>query len=90
MVLSFIQYKKYNYKPKLGYVPDKEMAMKIAEAIWLPIYGEEVLEEMPYIVNLKDDSLWIVTGTLHADMGGVAYIEIQKSDCKILRVIHGK
>jgi len=81
---------------KDGYVPNKETAIKIAEAIWLPIYGEKIYQEKPFKAVLVRDSVWIVTGTLKDPgddkdiVGGTAYIEIQKSDCKILKVIHGK
>lgn len=73
-----------------GYVPDEETAIKIAEAVWLPIYGENVKDEKPFHASLKNDSIWIVEGTLHTELGGVARAEIQKRDGKILRVIHGK
>lgn len=76
-------------KKSVEYVPDAETAKKIAEAIWLPIYGTNVLNEKPYNAELKMN-VWIVTGTLKDELGGVAYIEIQKSDCKILKVTHGK
>ena len=72
-----------------NYVPDAETAKKIAEAIWLPIYGESVLKEKPYNAELKN-GVWIVTGYIGDQLGGYAYIEIQKSDCKVLKVEHGK
>ena|ERR1035437_9051999 len=75
---------------KDGYVPNKETAVKIAEAIWLPIYGDKIYNYKPFIAELKNDSVWIVQGTLKTGKGGVPYIEIQKTDCKILKVIHGK
>jgi hypothetical protein len=75
---------------KDGYVPNKETAVKIAEAIWLPIYGSKIYNYTPFIAELKNDNIWIVRGTLKTEKGGVPYIEIQKSDCKILKVIHGK
>ena len=75
----------------INYVPNEETAIKIAEAIWLPIYGEGIYNQKPYIVSLLKDSVWVVEGTLAKNKrGGVAYIEIQKKDCKILKVIHGK
>lgn len=75
----------------VNYVPNEETAIKIAEAIWLPIYGEKIYNQKPYIVSLVNDSIWVVTGTLAENKrGGVAYIEIQKKDCKVLKVIHGK
>lgn len=73
-----------------GYVPDAETAIKIAEAAWFPIYGKEVLDEKPFQAILQNDSIWIVEGTLHDELGGVAHAEIQRKDGKILKVIHGK
>jgi hypothetical protein len=79
------------YVPKKGFVPDEETAIKIAEAIWLPIYGKNVLNEKPYWAILEGDSVWIVRGSLPKGMvGGVPYIEIRKSNCEILKVEHGK
>jgi len=77
------------FVPGNGFVSDEKTAIKIAEAIWYPIYGDEIYDEKPFKAELKD-SIWIVRGTLNYDVGGVAYIEIQKSDCKILKVAHGK
>jgi hypothetical protein len=71
-----------------GFVPNQETAIKIAEAIWLPIYGKEIYSKKPFKVTLQNDSIWIVEGTLNRGKGGVPYIEIQKKDCKILKVIH--
>src|ERR1700694_3852686 len=72
------------------YVPNAETAIKIAEAVWLPIYGEKIYENKPFKAKLKNSNVWIVQGTLKNDLGGVPYIEIQKKDCKILKVYHGK
>ena len=93
-VVSFLFFgfsKKNNQQITKDYVSDELTAKKIAEAIWVPIYGEKQIEEQkPFKVELKDN-IWIVTGTLKDfSDGGVAYIEIQKSDCKILKVTHGK
>lgn len=74
-----------------GVVPDVKTAEKIAEAIWLPIYGESILEQKPYDVRLVDDSIWLVEGSLSKyALGGTAYLEIRKADCKILKVTHYK
>jgi len=87
---------KHSYKPKEGYVPDAATAIKIAEAVLIPIYGEKVINrEKPLNAELKD-GVWIVTGTLncpgggHKCLGGVAVIEISKDDGRILRVSHGE
>jgi hypothetical protein len=78
------------HKTSDGLVPNQETAIKIAEAIWLPIYGNEIYSRKPFIATLKSDSIWVVQGTLNRGKGGVPYIEIQKNDCKILKVIHTK
>ena len=78
------------YIPKSGFVPNKTTAIKIAEAIWLPIYGERIYKKKPYAVKLEN-GVWIIEGTLPTNSkGGVPYIEIQKKDGKILKVMHGK
>jgi len=59
--------------------------------ILVSIYGQEIKNQTPFNVKLQGDSLWIITGVQkEIEIGGVAYIEIQKSDCKILNVTHGK
>ena len=76
--------------PKDGFVPNKETAVKVAEAIWLPIYGNEIYNYRPFSVTLKRGNIWVVEGTLKSGKGGVPYIELQKNDCKVLVVTHGK
>ncbi|MEI7999440.1 MAG: YbbC/YhhH family protein [Candidatus Omnitrophota bacterium] len=86
---------KHSYKPENGYVPDQATAVKIAEAVLIPIYSEKTIaDEKPLKAELKD-GIWIVEGTLPCPegqrcVGGVAVIEISKDDGKILRVSHGK
>jgi hypothetical protein len=80
-----------NYRPHEGYVPDAETAIRIAEAVWLPIYGKKQIEsERPFVAELSGD-VWTVTGSLPDGwVGGTAEIDLRKSDGTILRVIHGK
>lgn len=81
----------HNYIPPSGYVPDAETAIRIAMAVWEPIYGKgKIAEEKPYQATLEG-GVWIVKGSLPAGMaGGVAIAEISKKDAKVLRVSHGK
>ena len=73
-----------------GYVPDSKTAVQIAQIILVNVYGEKVLKKRPFIAVLKE-GVWIVDGSLEKGMdGGVPHIEIQKSDGKIINVIHGK
>jgi hypothetical protein len=87
---------KHNYKPPSGYVPDEETAIKIAVAVWSPIYGKEQIEkEKPFKATLKN-GVWYVMGSLpeppegEVVRGGVAEAEINKEDGKIIRISHGK
>lgn len=93
-VVDFLpDYLDYNgYKPLDGYIPNEETAIKIAETILFKIYGKnEIYEQRPYKILLKDDTLWCIEGNLPIDMdGGVFYIEIKKDSGKILKVVHGK
>lgn len=79
------------FVPAGGFVPDAATAVQIAEAVWLPIYGTNVLHEKPFTARLTGEGVWIVEGSLPEGMkGGVAYLEISKRDGRILAVTHGK
>jgi hypothetical protein len=79
-------------EPAVGLVSDEETAIRIAVAVWEPIYGkEQIASEKPYIAKLIEHRIWLVTGTLPQGMrGGVAEIEISEIDGRILRVAHGQ
>jgi hypothetical protein len=82
--------KPHNLSPPNGFVPDKETAIRIAVAVWEPIYGAaQIAWQKPYRVRLEN-GVWIVEGTLHAELGGVAAAEISKADGRVLRVSHGQ
>ncbi len=83
--------KKHNVKLQEGYVPNEETAIKIAIAVWNPIYGEKQIEsEKPYSAVLKD-GIWFVSGSLPKGwLGGVAEVEIIKENGKIIRISHGQ
>ena len=78
--------------PKDGFVPDAKTAIRIAVAVWEPIYGEDqIAKEKPYRVRLDKGGVWVVQGSLPKDwIGGVAIAEIAKDNGRILRVSHGK
>ena len=79
------------FVPEGGCVPDSATAVRIAEAVWLANYGDAIYNEKPYRAELVGDSVWLVGGSLReAALGGVAYIEIRKSNGEILGVGHGK
>ena len=85
-----------SYHPPQGYVPDTKTAIRIAIAVWSPIYGEkQIQEEKPFHAALNH-GIWTVTGSLppspHGNVmvGGVALAKISKKDGRILQVTHGK
>ena len=80
------------YVPPKGFVPDASVAVRIAEAIWIPIYGEaKIKSEKPFKAVLEN-GIWKVRGTFHNrfNKGGVAEAEIAKDDGRIVAVSHGK
>lgn len=83
---------KYNYRPPNGCVPDAKTAFKIADAILLPIYGEnEVEDNKPFTAVLRK-GIWTVGGMgYHPGLeGGGMEIDIAKSDGRILRIYAGQ
>ncbi|ENX05695.1 NTF2 fold immunity protein [Acinetobacter courvalinii] len=79
------------YKPEKGFVPNEDIASKIAEVVLIPIYGESnIKKQKPFHVVLKED-VWILEGTLpKGHVGGVFLIKIAKEDGRILYLEHTK
>jgi len=75
-----------------GYVSDANIAVQMAELILFNIYKKElIIEQRPYNVFLKNNSVWCIEGSLSDDMeGGVFYVELRKSDGAVLKVLHTK
>ncbi len=88
-----------NYGRK-DYVPNAITAVKIAEAVLVPVFGEEQIErERPFTAKLED-GVWTVSGTLQCSdgkggtgtlcPGGVAVVRISKADARIISMVHYK
>ncbi len=83
------------FVPKEGFVPNAEVAVKIAEAVLIPVFGQQVLSERPFKARLEAEA-WIVEGTLNCGGhvggcdGGAAEVRISKKSGEILRMIHYK
>ena len=73
-----------------GGVPDKETAIRIAEAILFPVYGEKAIRgQRPYQVTLKDGK-WTVDGTAPPGfVGGRFHIVILQRDGRVLEIGYG-
>jgi hypothetical protein len=89
-----------SYTPKDGFVPDSTTAVKVAEAVLIPVYGKEKIEsERPFKATLEN-GIWTVDGALHcsdgkggvttACVGGTAEVKLSKADGRVLRMIHYK
>ena len=72
-----------------GIVANEEVALRLAEVVWLSIYGDEIYDHKPFKAKLQD-SIWVVDGTVHAKLGGAPHIVLQKKDGKIIDVTHFK
>lgn len=91
---------------KNDYVPNSDTAIKIAEAVWLPIYGQAIYKKTPFKASLVGDSVWFVSGSLPksnynindagdtvsitATFGGVPCALIDKKSGCIIKVYHSK
>lgn len=76
--------------PDEGVIPTAEVAAKVALAISIVKYGDEVLEEMPLQI-CQIGGVWKIQGTLRDGVkGGVIHIELNKSDGKIRSMWHDK
>jgi hypothetical protein len=83
--------------PKDGYVPDEATAIRIAEAVFIPIYGaKHVRSERPFHATLRD-GVWTVRGSLgkppkpgYIVFGGTMEAEIERATGRIISVYHLK
>ncbi|MBT1537079.1 hypothetical protein B7R78_0008045 [Ralstonia solanacearum] len=77
--------------PENGVIPDEKTAKRVAEAILVPIYGQEAIEKQkPFRVVLVGN-IWVITGYLPPDqLGGVFRIDIAKQDGRVIQVMHGR
>jgi NTF2 fold immunity protein len=80
-----------HFIPDSGFVPNAATATLIAEAVLRPIYGEEVIQsQRPFAASL-DDGVWTVTGSLpESHVGGVARVQLSRSDARVLLMQHGQ
>ena len=80
--------------PTAGFVPDAETAVKIGEAMLVPVYGEkQIHKEKPFRATREGD-VWTVTGSLSCGglncNGGTAVVRISKTSEEILFMFHYK
>lgn len=70
-----------------GLIPNQETAIKVAEAVWLPIYGKKMYDEAPFNASLTENGNWLVLGSTYGKHGGgELMIILQPKDGKIIFV----
>ena len=85
----------FQKKPAGGYVPDATTAVRITEAVLIPVYGaKQVGYERPFNATLDGD-VWTVTGTLDCKttaksicVGGTAVVQLSKITGEVLLLVH--
>jgi NTF2 fold immunity protein len=89
--VCFAEVGQYNYVPPQGVVPDQKTAIAIATAVLSPIYGARNIRQEHLFVEKIEGGVWFVKGKVSSThKGGVAEIEIAKTDGKIVFITHGK
>ncbi len=80
--------------PKDGFVPTATVAVSVAEAVLIPVYGkQQITSERPFEAKLSG-GVWDVTGSLHCIPpdspcpGGTAQVKISKRTGEILFMTH--
>jgi ATP-dependent Clp protease ATP-binding subunit ClpA len=72
--------------PEAGCVPDADTAIRIAEAVWVPMHGlETVNAQKPFRAELEG-VLWTVSGSNSADKGHTLLAVVSKVNGTIVRL----
>jgi hypothetical protein len=73
--------------PIAGCVPDADTAIRIAESVWIPLWGVEAVKaQKPFRADLTDE-IWTVRGSPPGDQTTRPMVAmIKKTDCSILRL----
>jgi len=85
----------HGVSPKQGFVPNANVALAIADAVLIPVYGKKVIDaERPFKAIINGD-VWTVTGSVPCDgppgtlcPGGTAEVKISKRTGQILFMTH--
>lgn len=55
------------------------------------MYGNSIKKQEPFVAQRKNDSIWIVDGTLpRSTIGGVAHAEVNIKTKEIISYTHGE
>ena len=72
--------------PTAGCVPNAETAIRIAEAVWSPIFGDEIVKsQRPFHAELMNET-WTVRGSRPVPTDRSLIAQIEKNDGRILKI----
>ena len=78
------------YRNQNGLIPNAKAAVDFAKIIFNYCENGAFNNEKPFNVELVNNRVWYIYGSLpKGTVGGVVEISIQKSDGKVLGMIHG-
>jgi hypothetical protein len=68
--------------PKKGYVPDSTTALRVAEAVLVPVYGQTKIESQRPFTAILEDDVWTVSGTLYCAQSRIPRELVRLSNCR--------
>ena len=75
-----------SWSTDVGSVPDVETAVRVAEAVLLPVFGAETVKsQKPFRAEIDQDN-WLVRGAVGAGSEQALFVRIAKVDCRILEI----
>lgn len=79
------------YQPPEGIIPDRFVALQVAETILRKIYGEDIINrQKPFHVESVHD-YWVIQGQLETGRrGGVATLVLERSNGAVRLLTHGR
>jgi hypothetical protein len=77
---------------KRDYVPDEATAIRIAEAVLIPVHGQQQVEaQRPYVVSTPEQDYWLVSGSSQKkQFGGTFAVWIKKKSGCITNISYTK
>lgn len=73
-----------------GVIPNYATAAKIAFVYLSQVCGKEtIIEEFPLTSHFTGE-YWVISGTLHSKLGGVAHISLKKENGMVFSIFHEK
>jgi hypothetical protein len=72
--------------PNEGFVPDEKTAVKVAESVWLPVFGNDIYSHQPFKAELIQGKCWKVYGTGNKQNRKCPFALIQRKNCMIIKI----